>query len=60
MTERGEGRLTSPDPETFAMTGRVQGSFQVTLSQSPFHVTQPTIPFAGHIRCARNATWAVI
>lgn len=32
---------------TTVMTGDIQGSFQVALSQSPFHVTQPTVPFAG-------------
>jgi hypothetical protein len=32
---------------TTVTTGHIQGSFQVELSQSPFRVIQPTIPFAG-------------
>jgi hypothetical protein len=32
---------------TSVVTGRIQGSFAVQLSHSPFQVTQPTIPFSG-------------
>jgi hypothetical protein len=32
---------------TSVVTGQIQGSFAVQLSQSPFRVTQPTFPFSG-------------